>query len=182
MFTPFTETVPSISTIGQEYRVCWFGDWLNPPDLSTFSLAMCQLWATSEVVRHGSDSHIRELRTSPDDFLNCKVANDERQRQFLQEEFVILRRLSLVGTNIPLPQTHPCPLQDEDGSLRYLLAVRKAVHQLHQAKVIHFDLSPSNIMVNELGNLAIIDFCRGLLIGSPIPLHKQAGLKRKSEI
>lgn len=35
-------------------------------------------------------------------------------------------------------------------------------------------------MVNEHGNLTIVDFGLGGLNGSPIPLHKQTGMKRKS--
>ncbi|KJZ70777.1 hypothetical protein HIM_09827 [Hirsutella minnesotensis 3608] len=196
---------------GKEYRICWSGNWRNLPDLSTFpdltgatiteiaqSLAMRQVWTQSEVIAHGADSHIRELRTCSDDFPICKVANDWRQRQAIRDEFFILRRFSELDANIVVPRTHPDPLRDDEGifgfrmerlqkipwghSLSCLPALRKAVQQLHQARVIHFDLSPNNCMVNKYGNLIIIDFGRGGLIDNPVPLHKQKGPKRNSEM
>src|SRR5690348_7116088 len=58
----------------QEYRVSWYGDWRNFPDLGSFpqvpgatvtsishSPEVDQLWAKSQVLCYGADSHIRLL-------------------------------------------------------------------------------------------------------------------------
>lgn len=72
----------------QEYRVCWQGDWQNPPDLTDFptvpnatittiphSYQADEVWINSTVLRYGSDSHIRLLNSTEDEqFPICKVA------------------------------------------------------------------------------------------------------------
>lgn len=195
---------------GREYRVCWSGDWRKPPDLSAFprvdnatsssiphSPGVNELWAASRVLKHGADSHIRVLSNCTDDFPICKVAINDRQRRLVQEEVSILRFLSARSPGIPVAQIHPRLLEDDDGIFGFRMEklndvavedmathldeIKGAVSQLHHAGVIHYDLSPSNIMLNMSGHVTLIDFGRAGYIGDRIPLTKEKGAKPSGE-
>ncbi|POR38498.1 Uncharacterized protein TPAR_01302 [Tolypocladium paradoxum] len=66
-------------------------------------------------VNHGADSHIRELRNCMDDFPICKLAINDRQKRLLRDKVYILRFLSALDSDIAVPRTDPCPLQDNEG-------------------------------------------------------------------
>lgn len=68
----------------------------------------------------------------------------------------------------------------DDPFTEYLNEIRGAVQQLHHLGVVHYDLSPSNLMLNEQGKATIIDFGRAGRIGDQIPLDKQIGVKPQS--
>ncbi|KAH6953737.1 hypothetical protein BKA56DRAFT_240218 [Ilyonectria sp. MPI-CAGE-AT-0026] len=191
---------------GQEHRVCWSGDWRRPPDLSLFPVLdgatsehiphgpeVDKLWSVSRAIRHGSDSHIRELNNCADGFPICKVANDERQRLLVQDEFSLLWYFSKLHPNLPVVRISSEPLQDERGIFGFKMEklygisledlagclgeVEAAIEGIHKARVIHYDLSISNIMSNRDGEITLIDFGRGGFIGDGISLGKEKGIK-----
>lgn len=117
---------------GCEYRICFVGDWRNPPDLSAFpqteaytsshvahSDAVDKLWKASRVIGHGSDSHIRELRDCSDEFPICKVVINDQQCQFLQDEFRLLCYILTTASNTPVARASLTPLEDEKGISGY---------------------------------------------------------------
>lgn len=172
---------------GNEYLLRWDGDWRITPDLTLFPLVddasvtliphskrINELWATSEVLAYGADSHIRVLDSCGDEFSVCKVAINDRQRRLLQEEFSILQHLS--SKDIPVVRVQQEPLTDEQGifgfrmerlsnididnAAEYISEIAKAFEEVHQSGVVHNDISPSNIMLNQKGLVTIIDFGR----------------------
>ena len=189
---------------GQEYVLLWAGDWRKLPDLTLFphvegasvtliphSSRVHELWMRSRVLTYGADSHIRTLDSCIDDFPICKVAIDERQRRLLQEEFLMIRHLSSNG--VPVVRTHQEPLIDEQGifgfkmerlvdidlntAAKYIPDITKAIDEIHQSGVVHYDISPSNLMLNHEGLIRVIDFGRAGHIGEEIPSHKKKGIK-----
>ncbi|KAK3327604.1 hypothetical protein B0T19DRAFT_484682 [Cercophora scortea] len=188
----------------QEYRVSWRGDWRNFPDLGSFpqvpgatvafishSPEVDELWAKSQVLRYGADSHIRLLDQEPgsgeEQFPVCKVAANDRQRRFIQDEFEILRDLGLNAA--PTVQVHPEPLVDGKGIFGFrmerLLAIGpdtavgkseifKCLKQIHEKGVVHNDLHPMNVMMNGQGQLVLIDFGRSGRVGNKIPTEKRS--------
>ncbi|KEY64863.1 hypothetical protein S7711_10782 [Stachybotrys chartarum IBT 7711] len=191
---------------GEEFRICWTGDWRKPPNLSTFpqvdgatsskvphSPEVDDLWTNSQVLGYGADSHIRKLVDCVDGFPICKVAIDDRQRLLLQEEFALFRYLSATGSSLPVVKTWPHPLKDQQGifgfrmetlhnftmenALEYFNEIKTAVLQLHEVGVIHYDLSLSNLMLNKEEHITLIDFGRAGYVGNRIPLNKEKGIK-----
>ncbi|KAL6409827.1 hypothetical protein AUP68_06225 [Ilyonectria robusta] len=132
---PITDVYPfnkqcalNVDYQGQEYRVCWLGDWRKPPDLSSFpsldgatashiphGSQVNELWSASQVIGYGSDFHIRELSNCTDGFPICKVAINERQRRLIQDEFLLLQYFSTLQLNLPVVRICSKPLQDEQG-------------------------------------------------------------------
>ncbi|KAH6881140.1 kinase-like domain-containing protein [Thelonectria olida] len=214
---PITDVYPfdkqcafNVDYEGQEYRVCWSGDWRRQPNLSSFprvdgvalspiphSSEVDELWTASRVVGHGSDSHLRELNNCTDGFPICKVAINERQKRLLQEEFSLLRHLSTLHLSLPIVRICLEPFQDEQGIfgfrmeklygitledlLQYFDEMDTAIKRIHQAGVIHYDISISNIMLNVDGRITLIDFGRSGYIGDQIPLIKEKGVKPTGE-
>lgn len=188
----------------QEYRVSWRGDWRNFPDLGSFpqvpgatvatishSPEVDELWAKSQVLCYGADSHIRLLDQEPargeEQFPVCKVAANDRQRRFIEDEFEILRDLGLNAA--PTIQVHPEPLVDEKGIFGFrmerLLAIGpdtavgkseffKCLEQIHEKGVVHNDFHPMNVMMNGQGQLVVIDFGRSGRVGNKIPTEKRS--------
>lgn len=194
---------------GDEYLLCWDGDWREIPDLTSFPLVdnasvtlishterVKELWATSQVLAFGADSHTRALDSCGDEFSVCKVAINDRQRQLLQEEFSILRDLS--SKDIPVVRVHQEPLADEYGifgfrmerlskidienATKYMSETEKAIEEVHRNGVVHHDIHPSNIMLNKEGIVTIIDFGRAGYIGQEVPALKSIGKPKKKEI
>jgi serine/threonine protein kinase len=194
---------------GDEYLLRWDGDWRNTPDLASFPLVdnssvtliphserVKELWATSQVLAYGADSHIRILDSCGDEFSVCKVAINDRQRQLLQEEFSILQLLS--PKDIPVVRIHQEPLTDEEGifgfrmerlsnmdintAAEYIPEVARAFEEMHRSGVVHHDISPSNIMLNQEGQVTIIDFGRAGYIGQEVPSIKAVGKPKENEI
>jgi serine/threonine protein kinase len=65
-------------------------------------------------------------------------------------------------------------LEGESGA-KYILALNEAVDVIHRAGIIHHDLSPSNLMLDQQGLIRIIDFGRAGYIGKKIPRCKRMG-------
>jgi serine/threonine protein kinase len=188
----------------QEYRVSWHGDWRDPPDLGSFpevpgatvtsiphSPEVDELWAKSQVLCYGADSHIRLLDqgsdSSDEQFPVCKVAANDRQRQFISDEFEILRDLGSEAA--PAVQVHPEPFLDGKGIFGFrmerLLAIGpdtavskskflKCLEQIHEKGVVHNDFHPMNVMKNRQGQLVVIDFGRSGRVGNKIPTEKRS--------
>ncbi|KAI8665328.1 EKC/KEOPS complex subunit BUD32 [Fusarium sp. Ph1] len=175
----------------KEFRVCWTGSWLKPPNLDEFpslaeqtgatieqilhSSAVDAIWSRSRAIAHGANSHIRLLADSLDDFPICKVAIDNRQRQMIPKARVV--------------QTSAEPLQDEDGIFGFRMMKLKPIthdevsgyyhdilevlRHVHDAGVVHYDLSWTNIMLDQDGQVTLIDFGHAGLSEADIPLHKR---------
>ncbi|OBT87950.1 hypothetical protein VE02_04530 [Pseudogymnoascus sp. 03VT05] len=194
---------------GDEYLLRWDGDWRKTPDLTSFPLVnnatvtliphserVKDLWATSQVLEYGADSHIRILDSCADEFSVCKVAIDDRQRRLLKDEFSILQHLS--SKDIPVVRVHQEPLTDEQGifgfrmerlfkiemdnAADYIPEIAKAFGEVHQSGVVHHDISPSNIMLNQKGQVTIIGFGRAGYIGQEVPSIKAVGKPKEKEI
>lgn len=194
---------------GDEYLLRWDGDWRESPDLTSFphvdnatvtlvphTERVKELWATSQVLAYGADSHIRILDSCGDEFSVCKVAINDRQRQLLQGEFSILQHLSF--KDLPVVRIHQEPLTDEQGifgfrmeilskiemdsAAKYMPGIEKAFEELHRSGVVHHDISPSNIMLNQKGQVTIIDFGRAGYIGQEVPSIKAVGKPKEKEI
>lgn len=186
---------------GREYRICWSGDWRKPPDLSSFPAvtdatvteiphgpAAKQLWSSSHVISHGSDAHIREMNSCQDGFPICKVAIDARQRASVSEEFQLMRFPETNAPDIPIPRVHTSPLREGadmlgfrmeklheiplGGHLEHFGELETAVRKLREYGIVHFDLSPNNIMLDGSGNIRLIDFGRAGRAGQNVPAHK----------
>ncbi|KAM7184528.1 hypothetical protein V8F33_012940 [Rhypophila sp. PSN 637] len=161
-----------------EYRVSWQGDWRNFPDLASFpqvpgatvtfishSPEVDELWAKSEVLCCGADSHIRLLDKGPpseeEQFLVCK-------RRCIVDEFEILRGL---GSNaVPAVRVHP-ELLDTAINNRKLL---RCLKQIYEEGIVHNDFHPMNVMMKRKGQLVVIDFARSGRVGSKIPIEKRS--------
>lgn len=194
---------------GDEYLLRWDGDWRETPDLTSFphvdnatvtriphSERVKELWATTQVLAYGADSHIRILDSCADEFSVCKVAINDRQRRLLEDEFSILQFFS--SKSIPVVRVHHEPLTDEQGifgfrmerlskiemdsAAEYILEVAKAVKEVHLTGIVHYDISPSNIMLNQKGQVTIIDFGRAGYIGQEVPSFKAVGKPKEKEI
>jgi serine/threonine protein kinase len=197
-----TSCTVNIDFEGKEYTVRWDGDWKVLPDLQYFpnvsnatvtlvphTSSVNEIWATSQVLKFGADAHLRVLHSCTDEFPICKVALDVRQRRLLQEEFSILRQLS--SQDVPVVRTHYQALVDEEGifgfrmerlaamdmkiAAKYIPQIRTAVNKIHKCGIVHHDLSPSNMMLNQKGFITLIDFGRAGYIGEEIPRDKLIG-------
>ena len=183
----------------QEYRVCWQGDWQNPPDLTDFptvpnatittiphSYQADEVWINSTVLRYGSDSHIRLLNSTEDEqFPICKVAIDDHQRRLIKDEYAILCDLGSRGA--PVVRVHSQPLTDESGIFGFrmerpspVLNIKidrtqaiERLQQIHKRQIVHNDFHPGNVMMNRKGNLLVIDFGRSGRVGDDIPHAKR---------
>lgn len=149
-----------------------------------------ELWAKSRVLRYGADFHIRLLEQgSPgaeEQFPVGKLAVNDRQRQFIRDEFEILRELSSGGT--PVVRVHPEPFADDKGVFGFrmekLLSVDlsteldrgelvRCLEQMHDKGVVHNDFNFSNVMRDGEGKLVVIDFGRSGRVGSEVPKEKR---------
>jgi hypothetical protein len=203
--SPITCTYPfngrcaiNVDHEGQEYRVCWDGDWRSPPDLSHFpevdatvthiphSKEVGLVWSKTRVLKYGGDSHIRILHGRKDEYPVCKVASNDRKRQLIQDEFSII--CNLAASHCPVVRIHTEPLADEQGVFGFWMEelleigsdeggnfseqIKDAVTRVHGCRIIHYDLSPSNIMRNKEGRVKLIDFGRAGYLGDEIPNDK----------
>lgn len=194
---------------GNEYLIQWNGDWRQLPDLTHFPLvtdatitrlehspSVSGIWATSEVLKFGADAHVRALSSCKDGFPICKVAIDTRQRLLLRDEFSILSHL--VSQDAPVVRIYPQPLIDEDGifgfrmerlfeintetAAEYISEIENAINTIHKCGIVLYDISPSNIMLDQHGRITIIDFGRAGYIGESIPSCKAIGVKPTVEL
>lgn len=147
------------------------------------------IWLRSQAISHGANSHIRLLNDSKDPFPICKVAINERQRQMIGEEFAILQLLAKRAPNARIVRTPPEALQDEHGIFGFRMPklnpitneelagyyhdILEVLHQVHDAGVIHYDLSWTNVMLNHNGHVTLIDFGHAGLSEEDIPPHKK---------
>jgi hypothetical protein len=203
--SPITCTYPfdgrcamNVDHEGQEYRVCWDGDWRSPPDFSNFpdvdaavthiphSKEVGLVWSKTRVLKYGGDSHIRILHGKKDEYPVCKVAINDRKRRLIQDEFSIL--CNLAANHCPVVRIQTEPLADEQGVFGFWMEelleigsdeggnfseqIKDAVMRVHGCRVIHYDLSPSNIMRTKEGRVKLIDFGRAGYLGDEIPNDK----------
>jgi hypothetical protein len=185
----------------REFRVCWPGNWVDLPDLTDFprraeedgavvepvahSRAVDNLWATSDVLAFGANSHIRLLDQCSDGLPVCKVACDDRQKAILKAEFAVLQHLGRTRPDAQVVRTHPGPFEDEDGIFGYRMElltalsiedvvcryaeILSAVKGIHAAGVVHYDISPTNIMLDQRNRVVLVDFGQAGYEGQPIP-------------
>jgi serine/threonine protein kinase len=62
-----------------------------------------------------------------------------------------------------------------ETAAEYIPEIKNAIHTIHQCGIIVQDISPSNIMINQQGDITIIDFGRAEYIGESIPSRKITG-------
>jgi hypothetical protein len=133
---------------GNEYFLRWDGDWKKLPDLTRFprvddasvsliphSSDVHKLWATSQLLKYGADSHITALDSCTDGFPICKVAINDRQRCLLREEFAIVQHLS--SNKVPVVRTHREPLVDEQGIFGFRMERLVDIDLSNAAEYIH---------------------------------------------
>ncbi|RMJ00527.1 hypothetical protein CDV36_015920 [Fusarium kuroshium] len=187
----------------KEFRVCWSGNWLEPPSLADFPRSLDgatieeilhnpdvdRIWSCTRAIGHGANSHIRLFEDSADDFPICKVAINEQQRRMIADEFSLLRCLATRAPKARIVQTLPEPLKDQVGIFgfrmtklksirhdevaRYYNEISEVLNHIHNAGVVHFDLSWTNIMLDHNGFITLIDFGHAGLSGQDVPPHKQ---------
>jgi len=192
--------VSNIDFKGNEYLLRLEGDWKKLPDLTQFPLvedhvsvipiphSQCvhELWTSSQVLKYGADAHIRVLNSCSDEFHICKVAINDCQKRILREEFSIIRSLSSNG--VPVVGTHHEPLSDEQGifgfrmerlvdidldnATPYIPEIARAIENIHRNGVVHYDIGPSNIMLDSERTITFIDFGRAGYIGQKVPSYK----------
>lgn len=153
------------------------------------SSAVDAIWSRSRAIAHGANSHIRLLADSLDDFPICKVAIDNRQRQMIADEFSLLRHLATRVPKARVVRTLSEPLQDEDGIFGFRMTrlkpithdevsgyyndILEVLRHVHDAGVVHYDISWTNMMLDQDGQVILIDFGHAGLSGADIPLHKR---------
>jgi serine/threonine protein kinase len=64
---------------------------------------------------------------------------------------------------------------DIQAAENHIPDVEKAIASIHRRGIVHHDISPSNIMLNQEGLITIIDFGRAGYAGEEIPPHKTIG-------
>lgn len=127
----------------KEFRVCWSGNWLQPPSLADFpasvelagatieeiphSPEVDEVWLFSRAIGHGANSHIRLLEDSIDGFPICKVAINEQQRGMIADEFSLLQRLATGAPKARIVRTLPEPLQDQAGIFGFRMMKLKPI-------------------------------------------------------
>ncbi|KAH6952365.1 hypothetical protein BKA56DRAFT_242864 [Ilyonectria sp. MPI-CAGE-AT-0026] len=192
--------------LGQEFRVCWSGDWRKPPNLADFPHVenatvtpishtpnVDALWRTSHAIAHGSNAHLRLLKDCTDNFPICKIASNDQQKSLIYDEFCILQKLLRSYPEAPVVQICQEPLEDDDGIFGYRMEelsrinfnefpgyygeIQNAVQIMHKTGVIHNDLSISNIMLNAQHRITLIDFGRAGYVGERIPVEKERAMR-----
>jgi serine/threonine protein kinase len=91
----------------------------------------------------------------------------------------------LLADGGPVVRVQSDPLQDDDGifgfrmeklnkldlstAAKNISRIENAFERLHKKEIVHNDISPSNIMLNDVGRITIIDFGRAGRAGTVIP-------------
>jgi len=70
------------------------------------------------------------------------------------------------------------PAADKSVGDRLLRTAGAAIRSLHDAGVYHVDLNCDNLLVDDVGNIVIIDFDRAYISRPNIPLSSEKGLNR----
>ncbi|KAF7550578.1 hypothetical protein G7046_g7968 [Stylonectria norvegica] len=114
------------------------------------------------------------------------------------EECSLIRYLATVAPAAPIVQTLPEALQDQDGIFGFRMAklssitheevathyddILEALHHIHSAGVVHFDLSWTNTMLDHNGHVTFIDPGHAGLSEEDVPLHKQIKSPQRSHM
>ncbi|KAK1071552.1 hypothetical protein LTR12_016521 [Friedmanniomyces endolithicus] len=169
-------------------EVFWTGS-SSYPDFAELELhrvllsdEMSATWSRSKPLDFGASAVIRIL--AEDVFPVVKLAPNAEARQLPQHEFTFLR--GLCGQP-GIVKVDPEPLMDKDGIYGYRMEylskidfmnlgplsseVRRVTHALNRRGYCHGDLSPSNVMVNEDGEVVLIDLSFAGIIGEEVPLY-----------
>ena len=123
--------------------------------------------------------------------LENETTNEDLTRRFLEEGKILasLRHPNVVmvyslGVDerlkfpfLVMEMVHGATLEDhlEDFRrnplllFREMITILEAIHFCHQKKIVHLDLKPSNLMIDQNGQIKIIDF------GIAMPIHNQKG-------
>ena len=178
------------------YRFSWHKT-INVPDLRRFpqvagcnvsrvrlSREMTRTLRNSETIDHGADSCIRLTSTTGLPIL--KVAHPHAlARDRLRWEFEMLKHMS--NCSLSVPKYDPKPLTDSTGIYAYRMQklhrldfenleqyrpqVAAAISRVHAAQVSLGDLHPGNVMLDEEGNVVLIDFSYAGRLNDPVPSH-----------
>lgn len=66
---------------------------------------------------------------------------------------------------------------DIDDATKYTPEIEEAFDAIHGSGVAHYNISPSNVLLNHEQFITIIDFGRAGYIGEEVPSHKRKGIK-----
>ncbi|KAK4896506.1 hypothetical protein LTR49_028128 [Elasticomyces elasticus] len=153
---------------------------LHPVDLSD---EVSTTWSSSKAKDFGSRAFIRVSHEGA--FPVVKIAHpDTEARDHVQHEFELMRTLS----SFPgVANVDSESLTDSEGVYGFRLEelraidfenikdwsskVREVVKALHKHGYCHGDLSPSNVMINDVGQIVLIDLAFSGVIGEDIPKH-----------
>ncbi|KAK0806638.1 hypothetical protein LTR75_002526 [Friedmanniomyces endolithicus] len=172
----------------QLWEVFWTGS-SSYPDFAELELhrvllsdEMSATWSRSKPLDFGASAVIRIL--AEDAFPVVKLAPNAEARRLLQHEFAVLRELS---GQPGIVTVDPEPLVDKEGIYGYRMEyltkidfmnlgplhseVRRVTHALHRRGYCHGDLSPSNVMLDEDGEVVLIDLSFAGIIGEEVPSY-----------
>jgi hypothetical protein len=142
------------------------------------------IWKRSKLHAYGSYGHVREAISSDGHIFTYKIAhNTPQSRQLIQNEFSILTNLS--SQDLPIVRVYEPACKDENGLFGFRMEklhkispdriphhyedIERAVHQLHKKNYVHADLTISNIMADDQGQIRLVDFGHAGKLGDPLP-------------
>ena len=66
---------------------------------------------------------------------------------------------------------------DLNTAVKYILDITKAIDEIYQRGVVHYDISLNNLMPSHEGLIRVIDFGRAGYIGEEVLSYKIKGIK-----
>jgi len=152
------------------------------------SSEMKSTWSRTRHLAYGANAFVRTFDEGP--FPVVKIAQPSAQsRLYIRHEWAFLQRVRHLPNVVKF---HPEPLVDGEGIYGFRMEklskidfqnlaaryeeVREAMRNLHSHGFCHGDLNPSNVMVNEEGEVVLIDFAFAGVIGERLPGYAQVGV------
>ena len=190
--TPENMKVADVDYDRRKYEV-YFQPSSMLPDLGNFfSLQRCEAfqspqerlaWMRSTAIGLGGYSHVRLLDSVKKHPVLKLAQNDPTSRRLIREEFFSYKRFRNLG--LPIADVSLNPLRDHDGIFGFrmehltkipnsdletrLPSFRATVAELHNANIVHGDLSVSNFMEDPEGRTILVDLSHTRRVGEPLP-------------
>jgi RIO-like serine/threonine protein kinase len=142
------------------------------------------IWRQSRLLSFGSYGFVREYMSATEAFPLVKLAHQTPlARQLIFNEFLVLSELS--SQYLPIVKINPQPLVDHWGIFgfsmeklfrinpsdlpSYVDSLEDVIRQLHSQGFVHGDISPSNVMRTEDGEIRLIDLSHAGKVNQPLP-------------